>query len=59
MKIKVTRTVSYIGTKQNVRETIKSLKLNRINSSAIVETDNLCALGRVNLIRHLVKIEEI
>lgn len=59
MKIKVTRIKSIIGTKANIREIMRSLKLNKINSSYVIDTDNLCMLGRLNKIKHLVKVEEL
>jgi large subunit ribosomal protein L30 len=49
---------SKIGTKQNHRETLRSLGLKRINHSVIKE-DRPEIRGMVHTVRHLVVVEEV
>jgi len=57
-KIKITLIHSVIKSKPNQRRTIKALGLNKIDSSAIhVATKPI--LGMINVVSHLVKVEEI
>ena len=57
-KLKVTQIRSKIGTKQNHRETLRSLGLKRINHTVIKE-DRPEIRGMVHTVRHLVVVEEV
>lgn len=56
-KLKVTQTKSAISEKPNQRETLRSLGLKRIGHS-VVREDNEQNRGYVNVVRHLVRVEE-
>jgi len=57
-KFKVTQLRSGIGGKQNQRDTLRSLGLNRIGDTVVKEV--LPELrGLVNTVRHLVRVEEV
>ena len=53
---KVTLTKSLIGAKPNQKATAKSLGLNKIGDF-IVHEDNAVLAGKVQVISHLVKVE--
>ena len=57
-KLKVTQVRSQIGTKQNHRETLRSLGLKRINDTVLKE-DRPEIRGMVHTVRHLVRVEEV
>jgi large subunit ribosomal protein L30 len=57
-QLKVTQTRSKIGTKQNHRETLRSLGLKRIND-VVVKEDRPEIRGMVHTVRHLVTVEEV
>ncbi len=57
-KIKITLVKSVIGYNQKQRETVKSLGLRKMNSSAI-QNDTPDILGKVKSVAHLVKVEEV
>ena len=57
-KLKVTQVRSKIGTKQNHRDTLRSLGLKRINDT-VVKEDNPQFRGMVQTVRHLVTVEEV
>ena len=57
-RLKVTQTRSVIGTKQNQRETLRSLGLKRINDS-VVQEDRPEIRGMVATVPHLVTVEEV
>ena len=57
-KLKVTQVRSQIGTKQNHRETLRSLGLKRINHTVLKE-DRPEIRGMVHTVRHLVRVEEV
>ena len=57
-KLKVTQVRSKIGTKQNHRETLRSLGLKRINHS-VVQEDRPEIRGMVATVPHLVRVEEV
>ena len=57
-KLKITQVRSKIGTKQNHRETLRSLGLKRINDPVIKE-DRPEFRGMVHTVRHLVTVEEV
>ncbi len=57
-KLKVTQVRSGIGTKQNQRETLRSLGLKRIND-VVVKEDRPEFRGMIVTVRHLVTVEEV
>ncbi len=57
-KVKITLKRSLIGQGHKPRETIKSLGLKKINSSVERELDGSLE-GMLNVIKHLVRIEEV
>lgn len=57
-KLKVTQIKSEIGTKQNHRETLRSLGLKRIGHT-VVKEDRPEFRGMVHTVRHLVTVEEV
>ena len=57
-KIKVTQTVSIIDTLAKHKATIKALGLGRPNYS-VVHTDTPQIRGMINVVKHLVKVEEV
>jgi len=57
-QLKVTQIRSKIGTKQNHRETLRSLVLKRINDT-VVKEDRPEIRGMVHTVRHLVIVEEV
>jgi len=57
-KIKITLVKSFICSNKRVRETVKSLGLGKMHSTAIQEaTPDI--LGKVNKVAHLVAVEEV
>jgi large subunit ribosomal protein L30 len=57
-RLKVTQTKSYIGSKQNHRDTLRSLGLKGINT-VVVKEDRPEFRGMVHAVRHLVSVEEV
>ena len=57
-RLKVTQTRSVIGSKQNQRETLRSLGLKRIND-AVVKEDRPEIRGMIHTVTHLVQVEEV
>lgn len=57
-RLKITQVRSRIGTKQNHRDTLRSLGLRRINQSVIKE-DRPEIRGMATTVRHLVTVEEV
>lgn len=57
-KIKITLIKSVICYNNDVRETVKSLGLGKINSSVVQKTTP-DILGKVRRVQHLVAVEEI
>ena len=55
---KVTLVKSLIGAKPNQKATAKSLGLNKIGDS-IVHEDNAVLAGKIKVISHLVKVENV
>ena len=55
---KITLTKSLIGCKPNQKATAKSLGLNRVGDS-IVHEDNAVLAGKIKVISHLVKVENV
>ena len=56
-RLKVTQTKSYIGSKQNHRDTLRSLGLKRLNDT-VVKEDRPEIRGMVHTVRHLVTVDE-
>lgn len=56
-KLKITLVKSTIGQKPNIRATVRSLGLKKINSS-VVHDDNNAVKGMITTVSHLVKVEE-
>jgi len=57
-KLKVTQVRSVIGTKQNQRDTLRSLGLKRIND-VVLKEDRPEFRGMIFTVRHLVTVEEV
>jgi large subunit ribosomal protein L30 len=57
-RLKVTQTRSLIGSKQNQRDTLRSLGLKRIND-AVVKEDRPEIRGMIRTVTHLVRVEEV
>ena len=57
-RLKVTQIRSQIGTKQNQRETLRSLGLKRINDT-VVQEDRPEIRGMLQTVRHLIVVEEV
>ena len=54
----ITQTKSYIGSKQNHRDTLRTLGLRRPND-VVVREDRPEVRGMVQTVRHLVTVEEV
>ncbi|GAA4671202.1 50S ribosomal protein L30 [Streptomyces chumphonensis] len=57
-QLKIVQTRSVIGTKQNHRETLRTLGLKRVND-VVVKADRPEVRGMVHTVRHLVTVEEV
>ena len=57
-ELKVTQVKSTIGTKKNQRDSLRTLGLRKIRQS-VVREDNAQNRGLVNVVRHLVTVEEV
>ena len=57
-ELKVTQTKSKIGGTQPQRETLRSLGLHRIGDS-VVKADRPEIRGMIQMVRHLVAVEEV
>ncbi len=57
-QLKVTQTRGVVGTKQNQRETLRTLGLRRIGQTVIRE-DRPEVRGMVRTVAHLVTVEEV
>ena len=55
---KVTLIKSLIGSKPNQKATAKSLGLNRVGDS-IVHSDDAVLAGKIKVLSHLVKVENV
>ena len=56
-KLEITQIKSAIGGKQNQRDTLRSLGLQRIGHT-VVRTADAVTVGMLNTVPHLVKVEE-
>lgn len=57
-QLKVTQIRSTIGSKHNQRESLRTLGLRKIRQS-VVREDTPENLGLINVVRHLVTVEEV
>jgi large subunit ribosomal protein L30 len=57
-RLKVTQVRSVIGSKQNQRDTLRSLGLKRIHD-VVVKEDRPEIRGMVSTVTHLVQVEEV
>ena len=57
-QLKITQTRGLVGTKQNQRESMRTLGLRKIHQT-VVRPDHPTTRGLVNTVRHLVKVEEV
>ncbi|MDG3009008.1 50S ribosomal protein L30 [Rhodococcus sp. D2-41] len=57
-QLKITQVKSTIGSKQNQRESMRTLGLRKIRQS-VVREDNAQNRGLINVVRHLVTVEEV
>jgi len=57
-KLKVTQVRSEIGTKQNQRDTLRSLGLRKIND-VVLKEDRPEIRGMIFTVSHLVSVEEV
>ncbi|GHE96546.1 50S ribosomal protein L30 [Amycolatopsis deserti] len=57
-QLKVTQVRSKIGTKQNHRDTLRTLGLRKIRQS-VVREDTPEVRGLIHTVRHLVTVEEV
>lgn len=58
MALKITQTKGLIGTNKNQRATVRSLGLKRIGQEVVLQ-DTPAVRGQVNVVRHLVQVEEV
>ena len=57
-KVKITLTGSLIAAKPNQKATAKSLGLKKIGDST-VQNNDASVLGKVKVLSHLIKVEEV
>ncbi|CAB4757905.1 MAG: 50S ribosomal protein L30 [Actinomycetes bacterium] len=57
-RLKVTQIRSKVGSKPELRDTLRSLGLKRIND-VVVQEDRPEIRGMVHAVRHLIKVEEV
>lgn len=57
-KLEITQVKSYVGEKQNMRDTLRSLGLKRPGNT-VVRTADAVTVGMINTVAHLVKVEEV
>ena len=57
-QLKVTQVRSYIGNKENQRQTLRSLGLKHMHD-VVVKEDRPEIRGMVHTVRHLVTVEEV
>ncbi|OEU85252.1 50S ribosomal protein L30 [Streptomyces abyssalis] len=57
-RLKITQTRSVIGTKQNHRDTLRTLGLKRVSDVSVRE-DRPEVRGMVHTVRHLITVEEV
>ena len=57
-QLKITQVTSYIGSKQNHRDTLRTLGLKKLGD-VVVKEDRPEFRGMVHTVRHLVTVEEV
>ncbi|MER7014892.1 50S ribosomal protein L30 [Saccharopolyspora sp. NPDC000359] len=57
-QLKITQVRGLVGSKQNQRDTMRSLGLRKIRQS-VVRPDDSNVRGMINAVRHLVTVEEV
>ncbi|MBB5154768.1 50S ribosomal protein L30 [Saccharopolyspora sp. NPDC003752] len=57
-QLKITQVRGLVGTKQNQRDTMRTLGLRKIRQS-VVRPDDSNVRGMINAVRHLVTVEEV
>ncbi len=57
-RLKVTQLRSKVGSNPQIRDTLRSLGLKRIND-VVVKEDRPEIRGMVHAVRHLIKVEEV
>ncbi len=57
-QLKITQTKGLVGTRPNQRESMRTLGLRKIRQS-VVRPDTPDVRGLVNVVRHLVTVEEV
>ena len=57
-QLKITQTRGLAGTKQNQRDSMRTLGLRKIRQS-VVRPDDSNTRGLINAVRHLVTVEEV
>ena len=58
MALNITQTKGLIGTNKNQRAAVRSLGLKRIGQEVVLQ-DTPAVRGQVNVVRHLVQVEEV
>ncbi|MDO5077036.1 50S ribosomal protein L30 [Corynebacterium sp.] len=58
MALKITQTKGTVGAKRNQKESLRSLGLKRIRHS-VVRPDTPQVRGMINVVRHMVVVEEV
>lgn len=58
MALKITQRKGTVGAKPKQKESLRSLGLRRINAS-VVRPDTPAVRGQINVVRHLVEVEEV
>ncbi len=57
-QLKITQIKSTIGTKQNMKDTLRTLGLRKIGQSVVREESDTVR-GAIRTVRHLVTVEEV
>lgn len=58
MSLKITQVKGLVGTKQNQKDTIRTLGLHKIHQS-VVREDTPAVRGMIRTVAHLVTVEEV
>lgn len=58
MALKITQLKGTVGTKKNQRDSLRSLGLKRIGQE-VVREDTPVVRGMINVVRHMVEVEEV
>ncbi|GAA4790023.1 MULTISPECIES: 50S ribosomal protein L30 [Rothia] len=57
-QLEITQIKSYVGEKQNMRDTLRSLGLKRPGNK-VVRTADAVTCGMINTVAHLIQVEEV